>query len=159
MMLKRLAVAALCLSLGATTAGLADTSAPAAAAGSAASPAVSIWDGVFTADQAMRGKQVAAAVCSRCHGPRLDGAHGPDQPEAPPIARYTFLSKWDGQTVDSLLGFVKSAMPPQSPGSLTDQQYIDVISYMFQLSNAPAGQAELKPDPAALAGVVIKAER
>ncbi|MDB5474112.1 MAG: hypothetical protein JWP99_1415 [Devosia sp.] len=115
-----------------------------------------IWDGVFTADQALRGKQVNSGVCSKCHGDRGDGANEPDQPGGPAIARFSFLRKWEGTSLASLFEYVKTTMPPDNPASRTDQQYIDVIAHMLELSGAPAGDTELPPDPEVLDFVYIE---
>src|SRR6187549_3899441 len=88
----------------------------------------SIWSGVFTTEQAERGKVLHLGVCAKCHGDRGDGAGEPDQPQAPAIARATFLRKWDSQSLASLFEYIRSTMPPDNPGSRTDQNYIDVIA-------------------------------
>jgi hypothetical protein len=49
-------------------------------------------------------------------------------------------------------------MPPDSPGTLTDQQSIDAIAHMLAVSGMPAGNRELPPDAGALAGIVIEAQ-
>ena len=46
-------------------------------------------------------------------------------------------------------------MPVDAPGSLTNQQYVDVVAYMLQLNGHPAGKSALAPDPAALRKVRI----
>ena len=47
-------------------------------------------------------------------------------------------------------------MPTDNPGTLTDQQAIDSIAHMFAVSDIPAGDKELPPDPKALEGIVIE---
>ena len=42
-------------------------------------PLVSVWDGVFTEEQASRGQAVYPGPCGTCHGRRLNGA--PDDPD------------------------------------------------------------------------------
>jgi mono/diheme cytochrome c family protein len=116
----------------------------------------SIWDGVFTEEQVARGEE-AYASCTRCHGRRLNGAaDDPDMKSTPPLARAAFLRDWDGQSLAALFELTRATMPQDNPGSLSDQQYIDVIAYMLSVSGAPAGDAELPPDPAALGSIVIE---
>ncbi len=115
----------------------------------------SIWDGVYTEEQAARGQKVNSGVCAKCHGERGDGANEPDQPGGPAIARFSFLRKWEGTSLSSLFEFIRTSMPPDNPGSRTDQEYLDAIAYMLKLSGAPAGEAELPLDPAALDVIVI----
>ena len=115
----------------------------------------SIWSGVFTTEQAERGKVLHLGVCAKCHGDRGDGAGEPDQPQAPAIARATFLRKWDSQSLASLFEYIRSTMPPDNPGSRTDQNYIDVIAYMLTMTNVPPGDTELPPDPEVLDYIIV----
>ena len=47
-------------------------------------------------------------------------------------------------------------MPEDNPGSLTDEEYVDVIAYMLSVGGMPAGEADLRPDLGRLARVVIE---
>jgi cytochrome c len=129
-----------------------------AVAGAQTVKPVSVWSGVYTAAQNKRGEELHAATCTMCHGPRLNGAGQPEMPPSPAIARATFLRKWAGRTVAALFIYVRQTMPPDSPGTLTDQQSIDAIAHMFAVSDMPAGGKELPPDPGALAGILIEAQ-
>ena len=119
---------------------------------------VSVWSGVYTAAQGQRGEELHAAACVMCHGPRLNGAGQPEMPPSPAIAHATFLRKWSGQSVAALFVIVRHTMPPDAPGTLTDQQSIDAIAHMLAVSGMPAGDKELPPDPKALATIVIEAQ-
>ena len=119
---------------------------------------VSIWSGVYTAVQSKRGEELYSGACAQCHGLRLNGAAAPDQPPSPAIARAGFLRKWAGKPVAELFVYVRTKMPPDNPGTLTDQQAIDAIAHMFAVSNIPPGDTELPPDPKALADLMIEAE-
>jgi mono/diheme cytochrome c family protein len=116
---------------------------------------VSVWSGVYTAAQGKRGQELYSGACSQCHGPRLNGAAQSDQPPSPAIARAGFLRKWEGKTVAELFKYVREMMPTDNPGTLSDQQAIDSITYMFAVSEIPAGDKELPPDPKVLEGFVI----
>ena len=119
---------------------------------------VSVWSGVYTAAQNRRGEELHSTACAACHGPRLNGAGQPEMPPSPAIARAPLLRKWAGQTVAALFVYVRYTMPPDSPGTLTDQQSIDSIAHMFAVSGMPAGDKELPLDPNALADIVIEAQ-
>lgn len=131
----------------------------AAFAGAQAVKPVSVWSGVYTAAQNKRGEELHADVCSMCHGPRLNGAGQSEMPPSPAIAGATFLRKWAGGNVAALFAVVRQTMPPDSPGTLTNQQSIDAIAHMLAASGMPAGSRELPPDPGALANIVIEAQR
>ena len=117
---------------------------------------VSVWSGVYTAAQDKRGGEIHEGICASCHGARLNGAGQPDMPPSPAIARAGFLHKWAGQTVAALFVYVRTKMPPDNPGTLTDQETIDAVAHMFAVSNIPPGDKELPPDPKALADIVIE---
>jgi S-disulfanyl-L-cysteine oxidoreductase SoxD len=114
--------------------------------------------GVYTEEQAQRGKKVHAAVCAQCHGLKLDGAGEPDMIQAPPIAGRALLKKWYGASVASLFAYTKTTMPPTNPASLTDQEYADAISYMLKLTNMPAGTRELPATTAQLSAIMMKTD-
>ena len=116
----------------------------------------SVRDGVFTAEQALRGQAAYTGPCDRCHGFKLDGA--PDDPDmlpAPPVAGPKFLRKWNGRTLAALFDYVRLTMPTNNPGYLSGAEVADIVAYMLSVSGLPAGEEELAPEPEALAGVVI----
>ena len=120
-------------------------------------PLVSVWDGVSTEEQASRGQAVYPGPCGTCHGRRLNGApDDPDMVSTPPLARARFLRNWDGRTLATLFEYTRATMPENNPGSLSDQEYIDLIAYMLTVGGTPAGNDELLPDPQRLARVVIE---
>jgi len=128
-----------------------------ALAQTAAAGASSIRDGVFTAEQARRGKIAYTGPCDRCHGFKLDGASDdPDMLPAPPVAGPKFLRKWNGRTLMALVEYVRTTMPSNNPGYLSDAEIADIVAYMLSSSDVPAGSEELRPDRAALAAIVIE---
>ncbi len=131
----------------------------AAVAGAQAVKPVSVWSGVYTAAQNQRGAELHSAVCVMCHGPQLNGAGQPEMPPSPAIARASFIRKWAGRNVAALFIYIRQTMPPDSPGTLTDQQTLDAIAHMFAVSNMPAGERELPLDRKALANIVIEAQQ
>jgi len=130
----------------------------AGAVGAQAPKPVSVWSGVYTDAQNKRGEEVHAGVCVMCHGQRLNGASQPEMPPSPAIARDAFFRKWTGANVAAIFVYVRSAMPPDAPGTLTAQQAIDAIAHMLAMSGIPAGSRELPPDANALANIVIDAK-
>jgi len=117
----------------------------------------SVWDGVFTVSQAEHGQTVYPGACGTCHGRRLNGApDDPDMVSTPPLARAKFLRTWEGRSLAALFEYTRATMPENNPGSLTDEEYIDVIAHMLSVSGLPAGDVELEPDPQSLARVVIE---
>lgn len=130
---------------------------PGIASGVASSTAVaqekSTWSGVYTDAQASRGESVYTASCSVCHGDNLGGSE-----MGPGLAGSSFLEFWDGLSLGDLLQVMSVSMPQDNPGSLETAQYVDVIAYMLQASEMPAGNEELPVDDSGLGEVTIKAQ-
>lgn len=119
--------------------------------------AITVWEMVYTEAQAMRGRDIYAAPCGRCHGKALDGA--PDDPDmfpAPPIAGWKFLRNWDGRSLGTLYEYIRTTMPANNPGFLAKQEFIDLLAYMLWMSDAPAGARELPIAAAHLDRIVIR---
>src|SRR5882724_8630248 len=104
-----------------------------------------IWDGVFTSEQAARGKTNFDLSCSRCHNVALIGSD-----RGPAIKGNTFLSHWEKDTTAGLFTKVRDTMPEGGPGTVTDDVKIDILSYILQQNGFPAGTAELTKDVSSL---------
>jgi alcohol dehydrogenase (cytochrome c) len=107
----------------------------------------------FTSVQAADGQAIYARDCARCHGSNLD-----DGEFGPALRGKAFLSRWGGRSVVDLYSLMENTMPPDSPGSLTDRNYTDLVAFLLsQAGVVPAG-AELPPDRATLAMKLIPGE-
>ena len=104
-----------------------------------ASTSRSVWDGVYTEEQAKRGEEFYRTECASCHGDTLVGGGG-----AAPLTGGTFLSNWNGLTVGDLFDRIRKTMPQGSPGKLTKQQDADILAYLLSFNKFPAGKAELQ---------------
>ena len=98
----------------------------------------SLWDGVYTQEQAQRGATIYAGRCARCHGAELGGGDS-----VPPLAGTEFLSTWNTLTVGDLFDRIRASMPSDKPGSLTRQQGSDIVAYILSVNKFPAGNTEL----------------
>jgi mono/diheme cytochrome c family protein len=98
----------------------------------------SVWDGVYTAEQARRGEEVYRASCITCHGESLAGG-GPATPLTGPV----FSANWNGVSLGDMLERVRNTMPLDKPGTLSRQQFVDVLAFVFSVNKFPAGQTEL----------------
>lgn len=110
----------------------------AAKAQEAASDSRSVWDGVYTDEQARRGEPVYHKECAACHGDSLAGGES-----APPLSGGAFLANWNGLTLGDLFDRIRKTMPQNAPGKLTRQQNADVLAYALSVNKFPAGKAEL----------------
>jgi mono/diheme cytochrome c family protein len=112
----------------------------------------SVWDGVYTTEQARRGGDIYYSQCSTCHGEKLEGVD-----DAPSLAGKEFLDGWDGRTVGALFEKMRTKMPRDNPGRLDRQTYLDATAYILSANQFPAGQTELPQDLAPLKLIRIDA--
>jgi mono/diheme cytochrome c family protein len=91
----------------------------------------------YTVEQAAAGAQAFQASCTVCHAADLSGGEGP------PLTGAAFADSWSGQSVGSLLGFLKENMPLTAPGSLSEETYLTLIAYLLSMNGVPAGAAPL----------------
>ena len=109
-------------------------SAPLAAQANGAPPAPDrSAAGTFTEDQAERGKKTYDSVCASCHETSY---HTDDQ----------FRFNWFGRTVYDLFKILKTTMPEDNPGGLSDEEYTRVIAYILKLNGFQAGSDSLPSD-------------
>ena len=96
---------------------------PAAATGQAGR---SIWDGVYTDEQAARGSTAYAEACGECHGQGLEGGE-----MEPPLSGGEFLYAWDGLSVGDLFDRIRISMPPSNPNGVSRQEKADIIAHLL----------------------------
>ncbi|MBI4295538.1 MAG: hypothetical protein HY667_00325 [Chloroflexi bacterium] len=77
------------------------------------------------------GRLIMANICSKCHGNRGQGGIGPAI-----IGANAALQKFE--TARGLFDYIRIAMPLEAPGSLTPQEYLEVMSFLM-LQNGFAG--------------------
>ncbi len=101
--------------------------------------AQTVWDGVYTADQAKRGQTAYLQYCVTCHKPDLLGIEAAMKGEP-------FIERRREDNLETLFLDMKATMPRGNPGGLPDQTYTDIISYLLESNEMPDGKTELKPE-------------
>lgn len=119
-----------------------------------AAAAPSVWDGIYTQEQAGRGQALYAKSCSSCHREDLEG-HG----TTPSLAGEEFVEKWDGQTVGDLFEKMQTSMPADHPGSLSREQNAAILAFILRANNFLAGRAELRTNADWLARIRFTAAK
>jgi quinoprotein glucose dehydrogenase len=114
-----------------------------------------VWDGVYTAEQAKRGEAAYGQHCASCHKPDLLG----DQDYVNPLIGPTFIARWKNKSVGDLYEKSKNTMPADYPDTLKPQEYADITAYLLSTSEFPAGQTELPTDLAKLKLITVTATR
>ena len=120
--------------------------------GQSAAP-VTIWDGVYTEAQARRGQGVYEASCASCHQSDLSGGGVFEDDQAPPLRNIElYVVRRD---MNNLFTYVKERMPADARASLTDATYVDVLAYLLEQNDVPAGREELRTEAARLRAIAI----
>ena len=112
-----------------------------------------ISDGIYTAEQARRGKAEYDQTCSRCHNLALTGTE-----RGPAIKGSAFLSQWEKDTVAGLFIKMRDTMPQGRLGVISEEAMIDILSYILQQNGFPEGAGELKNDLSLLGDFRLGAE-
>lgn len=114
---------------------------------------VSIWDGLYTTEQAERGKATFDRSCSRCHNSNLSGSD-----RGPALVGDDFLAGWLDGTLEALFSFIRDSMPDGNASTVNDDRKADVLAYILKNNGYPMGTTELTPDTGRLEMVQILRE-
>jgi mono/diheme cytochrome c family protein len=110
-----------------------------------------IWDGVYTPEQAARGKPRFEGSCSRCHNNELVGSE-----RGPALRGGGFLSKYENDSLAALFTLIRDTMPRDGgAGVVSDEIKVDILAYILQRNEVPPGKEDLKLDLSALEGIKI----
>jgi len=97
-----------------------------------------VWDGMYTDEQAARGEMLYQEWCTSCHAPDLSGGD-----LAPGLAGGEFVWGWSGLTVGQLFERLRISMPQENPSSVTRAQKADILAFMLRANEFPVGEQEL----------------
>ncbi len=130
--------------LVALCAGLAGLAALGAAPASlrAQAPVVSTMSGVYTAEQAVKGRNVFMGACTGCH---TVASH----------SGAAFATRWMTRPLSAFYDYVSHLMPKSAPGTLSEDEYVWVTAYVLKLNGMPPSTRELSADPELLKRIRI----
>ncbi|MDG2141026.1 MAG: cytochrome c, partial [Gammaproteobacteria bacterium] len=92
----------------------------------------------YSEPQAQTGLEIYVQNCAACHLSDLTGSF-----EAPSLNDVSFRENWGNRSVFELFDLLRRTMPPQSPSSLTDEQYEAVIAYLLRENSIQSSQENL----------------
>jgi mono/diheme cytochrome c family protein len=98
----------------------------------------SIRDGVYSVEQAKRGRAAYSERCFECHGRDLTG-----DVETRPLVGYEFTTNWADGSLLRLFDRVRVTMPADKPGTLNRQTVADILAFVLQTNGYPAGNEDL----------------
>lgn len=107
------------------------------------SPTRSTLTGVYSNDQAARGEKTYNAKCTSCHAPNA-------------YTGEAFSRAWATLSAFDLFELIRTTMPNDNPGSLSRQQYAEIVAYLFKLNGFPAGKQPLPTEKDELKRVKIE---
>lgn len=99
-------------------------------------------DGPYTKEQAAAGEALFQQNCAMCHGSKLEGGGGPA------LSAATLYTDWG--TADALFSMFSKAMPPQSPGQLKEEEYVNILAFILKFNGIPEGSKPLTSNPEVL---------
>lgn len=99
--------------------------------------------GVYTTDQADGGRGLYATNCASCHGAELNGGG------APALSGQTFSGSWRGKPTSELFTFIETQMPPGGNPALTRDHFAQIVAFILQQNNVPAGTQGLRAESTA----------
>lgn len=123
-------------------------------AAQAAAGSRTVWDGVYTEEQAERGAAIYKSACSECHGADLAG-----DGFAPALTGAEFVGNWNELSVGDLFERMRISMPPTGPSGVTPAQKADIVAYTMKFNKYPAGMTELEPKTDALKLIKIELKK
>jgi len=113
-----------------------------------------VWDGVYTEEQATRGRADYMKACASCHAADLHGSS-----TAPSLVEESFAFLYGDTSVGELYGRVRMLMPADRPNNLSSQAYRDIITFILQSNKFPPGEKELEGEPETLRQILITTKR
>ena len=113
-------------------------------------PFKTIWTGVYTKVQATRGGQAYTQACSRCHRDDLRGGD-----KGPSLTGPPFFDRWHDLKLRDVFAYIQSAMPHDHEVFVSADSARDILSFLLEKNEVPAGNEELSTDIDKLGQILI----
>jgi S-disulfanyl-L-cysteine oxidoreductase SoxD len=128
-------------------------------------PSLSQWDGVYSDEQAERGRLLYEQRCASCHARDLQGLPqvslyaGRQITRLTPLVGRQFASNWNRMTLGDIFERIRISMPQDNPGILSRQQTADILAFILGYGGYPVGETELPATEEALSKIQFRAVR
>ena len=100
----------------------------------------------FSDEQADRGRDIFRAACTECH-------------YSSEFSDSQFKFKWSRRSAGNLYQLIQTSMPETAPGSLSDDETVDIVSYILRMNGFEPGSGDLSSDRAVLDGISLSSIR
>jgi len=90
--------------------------------------------GIYSSEQADRGKAVFDAKCQSCHGAAFEGGT-----LAPALKGREFLTPFQGKPLRRIYSRIISTMPPDDIGSLTESETLTLVALVLRANGYSSG--------------------
>ena len=97
-------------------------------------PQRTVWNGVFTKEQAQRGATAYQKACGSCHGANLKG-----KGDAPALIGAPFFDRWSELSVQDLFFTVQISMSHSDFLFAPSDTTADIVSFLLRANKMPAG--------------------
>ena len=94
-----------------------------------------VRDGVYSEEQSKRGRTSYDGKCASCHD---GGTMGPELWGDP------FLEQWENKYVGAFFTRIQTTMPEEAPGTLTENEVLDIIAYVLKTNGFPPGDKAIE---------------
>jgi mono/diheme cytochrome c family protein len=98
--------------------------------------------GVYTSEQADRGKLVYEKKCLECHG----SMDSPTPAMAPLLNDYGFQVAWKDRSVGQFFSRIRETMPQNQPNTLSPEEVAEIIAFVLSANQMPTGAEALPTD-------------
>src|SRR5215467_10635461 len=108
---------------------------------------ITVLDGVYSEAQAKRGQTAFLEKCASCHGQNLEGTNGSAvEVDGSPLVGTSFIENWREDDLGELFKFIQTSMPREAAATASDAEKLDILAFILQRNEFPAGTSDLTAD-------------
>jgi len=102
-------------------------------------------DGVYTKAQAAGAKKQFDKICADCHAFTVAAKK---KPKDLPLGDEPFFENWSGRPLGELVTLIALTMPNDGSATVTEAEAVNLVAYVLQQNDFPAGSKPLTKESA-----------
>ncbi len=102
-------------------------------------------DGVYTKAQAAGAKKQFDRICADCHAFTVAAKK---KPKDLPLGDEPFFENWSGRPLGELVTLIALTMPNDGSATVTEAEAVNLVAYVLQQNDFPAGSKPLTKESA-----------